>query len=259
VKTTGVPYGIVGCKVKKIFPYKSVLFSERKRDFFCPICGEVSKFELPTDTDPRESIYCSFCGSFNRQRQIALVICSFFGSGSLKEMDSRRIFNTECRGALHSVLKDNQNYCCSETENLMNLSFEDSVFDLVISSDVMEHVSNPYLGFKEIYRVLKPGGRHIFTMSFNPEYFLDEIRAEMVEEKLIHLKEPLMHLDPLDPDGCLVYTVFGLEMLVKLAHIGFHTNWYQICDYHYGTIGNNGHVFESIKEKKWKREWMSML
>lgn len=43
-------------------------------------------------------------------------------------------------------------------ENLENLTFKDESFDLFISQDVMEHVFNPEAAFKEIARVLKPGG-----------------------------------------------------------------------------------------------------
>jgi len=42
------------------------------------------------------------------------------------------------------------------------LPFEDGYFDLVVSAWVLEHLKNPILNFKEIHRVLKPGGKVIF-------------------------------------------------------------------------------------------------
>lgn len=39
-----------------------------------------------------------------------------------------------------------------------NLPFENDYFDLVHSHHVFEHVANPHLSAKEVYRVLKPGG-----------------------------------------------------------------------------------------------------
>ena len=43
-------------------------------------------------------------------------------------------------------------------EDAMNLSFTDNAFDLVISCDVFEHVSDYRKAFLEAYRILKPGG-----------------------------------------------------------------------------------------------------
>jgi ubiquinone/menaquinone biosynthesis C-methylase UbiE len=42
--------------------------------------------------------------------------------------------------------------------DLFNLPFEDNSFDVVVSWGVLHHTSNPFLGFKEATRVLKPGG-----------------------------------------------------------------------------------------------------
>jgi len=36
--------------------------------------------------------------------------------------------------------------------------FEDNTFDLIISGQTLEHVGNPFLWIKELYRVLKEGG-----------------------------------------------------------------------------------------------------
>lgn len=43
-----------------------------------------------------------------------------------------------------------------------NLPFPDNFFDLVVSAWVLEHLENPSVVFKEIYRVLKPRGKVIF-------------------------------------------------------------------------------------------------
>jgi 2-polyprenyl-3-methyl-5-hydroxy-6-metoxy-1,4-benzoquinol methylase len=43
------------------------------------------------------------------------------------------------------------------------MTFGTEQFDLFITQDVMEHVFRPRLAVKEIMRVLKTGGAHIFT------------------------------------------------------------------------------------------------
>jgi 2-polyprenyl-3-methyl-5-hydroxy-6-metoxy-1,4-benzoquinol methylase len=42
--------------------------------------------------------------------------------------------------------------------SVLSLPFEANNFDIVISSEVIEHTEDPYLAIKEFHRVLKPGG-----------------------------------------------------------------------------------------------------
>ena len=42
--------------------------------------------------------------------------------------------------------------------SVLNLPFKDNTFDIVVSTEVIEHVTDPYLAIREMYRVLKPGG-----------------------------------------------------------------------------------------------------
>ncbi|MGQ0519368.1 class I SAM-dependent methyltransferase, partial [Bacillus sp. D-CC] len=48
-------------------------------------------------------------------------------------------------------------------ENLEDMTFQNESFDLFITQDVFEHVMEPKKAFKEIERVLKPGGALLYT------------------------------------------------------------------------------------------------
>lgn len=229
---------------------------------FCNVCGKWSVIAPWTD-NYRESGNCRRCGAYNRQRQIAHVLCTVVSKklrkaiGSLKEMPNSdiAIYNTETSRAVHEQLSSLPNYICSEYfgpqyapgeivngvrhEDLQQLSFESNSLDIMLSSDVFEHVPDPYLAFREVHRVLKPGGRHIFTVPFHQTEFRDDVRAVIEHGEIRLLKEPIYHLDPLRPEGILVYTIFALEMLVKLDEIGFRTYMHLLYQPRLGILGNN--------------------
>jgi SAM-dependent methyltransferase len=239
---------------------------------FCPVCGNIAPV-IAIKENLRESCLCTRCKSSNRQRQLAYVLCKSVATLTKKRMRCLRdftsdldlvIYNTECIRAIHNNLSRMKNYICSEYygpqyksgemvngvlhEDLMNLSFQDESIDIVLSSDVLEHVPRPYDAHREIWRVLKPNGRHIFTVPFYQTEFLDETRAVHDDSgELRFIKEPQYHDDPLRPEGALVYTIFSLQMLVEMRKIGFRTNLYHLYKPWYGILGSNAIVFEAIK------------
>lgn len=48
--------------------------------------------------------------------------------------------------------------CAAGAEDAMNLSFPDESFDLIVSSECIEHVRDPWRALDEMARVLAPGG-----------------------------------------------------------------------------------------------------
>ncbi|MFH1444045.1 MAG: class I SAM-dependent methyltransferase [Candidatus Peregrinibacteria bacterium] len=53
--------------------------------------------------------------------------------------------------------------CDWRQENVCHLSFPDETFDVVVSSECIEHTENPLKALAEMCRVLKPGGTLIVT------------------------------------------------------------------------------------------------
>lgn len=56
------------------------------------------------------------------------------------------------------------------------LPFEDASFDVVVCSEVLEHLFEPQLSVAEVIRVLRPGGRLIVTVP-NSAYWRDRVDA----------------------------------------------------------------------------------
>lgn len=97
----------------------------------------------------------------------------------------------------------------SRCEDITQLTFPDNSIDLIVSSDVLEHVPDGPAAFRETYRVLKPGGMHLFTV---PTYEKTVKRAEIVGGKISFLIEPEYHSDPLNPAGILAFWDYGKDL-----------------------------------------------
>ena len=55
--------------------------------------------------------------------------------------------------------------------SILDIPFEDNIFDIIISSEVIEHVPEPVKALHELFRVLKPGGKLVLTTPNKFWYF----------------------------------------------------------------------------------------
>ncbi len=106
-------------------------------------------------------------------------------------------------------------------ENLEGLTFPDNSLDILINSDVLEHVGDLNRALSEIRRVLKPGGFHVFTIPVDFELSKTIERASVVDGKVEHLLEPVMHGDTVRGDGILAFRDFGSDVLEYMSRDGF--------------------------------------
>jgi Methyltransferase domain len=250
----------------------------------CPVCGRLgyaTRFgESPAGF--RDAAFCSSCLATNRQRQLAYIVCATFARRiglpmralpQVAQIDGHVVYNTEAQGPVHQRLSRMHGYRCSEYfgpgreggtlvdgvvhQDLTTLSYPEGSVDVVLSSDVLEHIPDPYRAHAEIHRVLRPGGSHVFTVPFHQTEYRDERRASvdadgrimlLAEPAIYHTDAPLYHGDPTEPSpGVLVYTIFGLDMLVRLRDIGFATSMYQLYLPSRGILGPNAIVFEAVR------------
>jgi SAM-dependent methyltransferase len=95
------------------------------------------------------------------------------------------------------------------SENLEFLSFPDESFDLFITKDVFEHVFNPDIASREIMRVLKKGGAHVFTAPKHKALKTSSPRAMLVSGEIVYLKEESYHGNPVGDGRALVTWDYG--------------------------------------------------
>lgn len=107
-------------------------------------------------------------------------------------------------------------------EDICKLSYADESFDLLLACDVFEHTTEFAKAFEEAYRVLKKGGKLLFTVPFDGNSVCTLHRVEMGENGLVSTEEPWYHssaiasLPPL-----LVCQIFGWDILEALKESGF--------------------------------------
>ena len=243
------------------------LLSREKFEGLCTVCGTES-IMYKQGNNLGETYKCKACGAIARHRHLAIELCKVFGIEEPYAIDKFieansdfKIYEAQAFGAINDRLKKLDGYVSSEyypeilkgeeikdgirCEDLQNLTFEDESFDLVITQAVFEHIREPDSAWKEIFRVLKPSGYHVFSIPIDSRAKTESrVRIENREE--IHIKHKAYHKD--GTRKAFVYTDFGTDVAEYLNKFGFSTriSSFEDLDQERFRI-YNGYVFISQK------------
>jgi SAM-dependent methyltransferase len=212
----------------------------------CRICGRSGVF-VRASPSLREGYKCSHCRAELRyQGQADVLIRRYASSGARSIADlirdpafqPLRIWEPGRLGPLRHYLRRLPNYVGSDywpdaqpgderdglrCENVMALTFANASFDLVVTSDIFEHVRRPDEGFAEVHRVLRPGGVHVFSIPLQiPMRERTLVRVDTSGDEDIHLEQPRYHGG--GNTKHLVYNDFGADLVARLAEFGFETD-----------------------------------
>jgi SAM-dependent methyltransferase len=105
-------------------------------------------------------------------------------------------------------------------QNVERLTFADASFDLCTSSEVFEHVEDDAAGFGEVHRVLRPGGRFLFTVPLHDSAVTVE-RMAIRDGQRIALLPPMYHADRYRGATVLVQRDYGRDIVERLRDAGF--------------------------------------
>lgn len=109
-----------------------------------------------------------------------------------------------------------------QCQDVQDLTYQNDMFDVCTSVEVFEHVADDARGFREVYRVLKPGGLFLFTVP-NLEKYETVERAILVNGQIQHLLPPEYHGDRIrGQHAVLCYRNYGMDILERLALAGFN-------------------------------------
>lgn len=106
------------------------------------------------------------------------------------------------------------------SQDVQRLTLPNGSFDLCVHSEVFEHVPDDLAGFRELHRVLKPGGATIFTVPVSDRDITLE-RARMVGGRIEHIYPPEYHNDQLR-GSVLAFRDYGRDVTTRLESAGFH-------------------------------------
>lgn len=210
----------------------------------CSVCGAQGPFVPQSpDTSLRET-GCPECGASHGTRNVARAILSAVGlnwdkplSEALDALAHLDILELADRGPLHGALCDLPGYQCCELlpdtrpgfrnasgtlcQDFTTLTFANTSFDLVISQDVLQYLPDPWPAFAETSRILKPGGKHIFTVPVHENLEASRCRTRKnLAGETAHIHPPVYHSSIADASGHLVHWDFGQDILQRLAESG---------------------------------------
>ncbi len=193
----------------------------------------------------KESLDCSRCGAKLRARRLAAVLLEEFPAPErpptirswvdTPTARNLRVAEINRVDGLHRELSRLPGWTYSEylegvrpgeipdgvrCEDLSRLTYADNSFDLVLTSETLEHLPDLDRALAEIRRVLRPGGRHLFTAPVRPNLSRGFRRAAVHPDgSLEPLATPVCH--PGGDVGYPVFHEFGADFADQVRSAGF--------------------------------------
>jgi SAM-dependent methyltransferase len=198
----------------------------------------------------RETLLCKFCGSTNRQRTLAHVLISVLHrqfacegaalNGLTRRAEKVEIWDTDAFGPIGARVGCVANVTRSkylpqlpfgvEAEpgvyniDLQQASFPSNRFDVILTSDVMEHVRDDRRAHAEIFRCLRPGGAYLFTVPYIEDRLQTLHLVDTSAAEDVFLEPPHYHGDPIS-GKILAYRIYGHDLIERLKEAGFEARF----------------------------------
>jgi len=207
--------------------YPAFVLEEKINKLLCNLCGG----PIVRIGRGKFNLRCLAC----RSTFIHRALCHVFEKFSFSE--NTIVYELSVHGSFYKYLKKRyKNLTASDyidsvpfgtmregrlIQDVEKLSFFSESFDVVTSTEVFEHVANDLKGYQEVHRVLKPGGKFIYTVPLELFTRKTITRAYIKEDgTLEHILPPEYHGDYLRK-GILAFRNYGIDIYDILKKVGF--------------------------------------
>lgn len=211
----------------RLLEWKSLAFTRA----WCPICQR-NRVHIKLSND-ETAVRCLHCKAGAPSRSIIQVLRQL-----CPDLRDLQVYEMSARGPLcwflaHSgcTLTVSEYFAGASAGSVHNgtphqdvqqLTYADASFDLCTSTDVLEHVPDDSRAFRELWRILKPGGLLVFTVPLSAAAETVERVWLDAEGRLQHRLPPEYHGDPVSSEGhILAWRNYGNDICQRLLQAGF--------------------------------------
>lgn len=251
----------------------------RSLEMHCNVCGShaAMSYDYPDVNIRREhgigllreTLRCHSCAATMRDRQMAhgllLVIRERLGQDfpdlaafRRQPAGMLRILDSDSFSPINRVLRGLAGYAHSQFDpvhsngdtltdgsvmvDLERIPFPEASFDIVMTSDVMEHVTDDESAHRSIFRVLATGGSYIFTVPYDPcalSHRTLTVRTGHAGIASHFFLDRHVHGDPHSEGGIVAHRIYGRQLLDDLATIGYQPAFHTVDEPRHGIYGGD--------------------
>lgn len=185
------------------------------RSVYCNVCENFFSRFIIVHSDEK---LCPRCGSLGRHRRLWQIL-----KGVVQINHNDRILDfSPTRFILNKLKKSFPNYLSTDyldnelvdrRYDISNIPEPTNEFSLIICYHVLEHIENDLQALRELYRILKYGGKLIIQTPFKEGDILEDPNIISKEDRKMHFGQE---------DHVRIYSLSGLT--TRLKSIGFNVN-----------------------------------
>lgn len=214
----------------------------------------------------RETLRCRACGATMRDRQLAHGLLHVIatrlnqiepdllsfrqsprGELSILDSDSFSPLNRVLRGLpgyVHSQFVPGRSNGDTLSDgsvlvNLEDIPFAGGSFDVILTSDVMEHVVDDARAHREIYRCLAPGGTYLCTIPYDPSLWGHRRLTQSTGTEAYFILDKQVHGDPHASSGIIAHRIYGRQVFEDLKASGYAVRFEQVEQPKHGIFGGD--------------------
>lgn len=179
--------------------------------FKCNICNATLKSFIELE---KGDLLCPKCGSLPRTRRLYQLLNSYqLLYGKLLHFSPPlclyKIF-TNAKDFTYISSDFENEFIANQHYDLTNITVANNSFDTIIAYHILEHIEADQKAMKELYRILKKGGKGLIQTPFKEGTIYENKMIQSPEERLLHFGQK---------DHVRIYSVAALEN--RLMSIGF--------------------------------------